>query len=229
MMDDILVLGATKSEHDERLRAVLERLVVARVTLNRAKCAFSVREVSVLGYVVDASGIRPDPKKVQAIKEMATPATNPGMRRFLGIINYLARFVPNLAVISAPLCELLLRDREWCWGSAQQNAFDSLKELVSSAKSVANFDPKLPTVVSADASSFRLGAVLMQVQPDGQRQPVVFLSRSLTQVEQRYAQIEKEALVLTWAAERLEGYVKGLDFQFETGHKPLSHCSESLQ
>lgn len=96
-----------------------------------------------------------------------------------------------------------------------------MKEVISSADCVAKFNPRLPTLVSADASSFGIGAVLAQVQPDGQRRPVVYLSRSLTRTEQRYAQIEKEALALTWALERLECYLKGLDFQFETDHKPL--------
>lgn len=221
LMDDILVYGATKHEHDERLHAVLKRLVKAGVTLNRAKCSFCVTRVAFLGYVVDSSGIRPDPKKVHAINEMATPKSVADVRRFLGMINYLARFVSNLADVSAPLRSLLLKDREWHWGPPQQRAFEALKALITSAQCVAKFDPKLRTIVSADASSVGLGCVLMQVQPNGERRPVAYHSRSLTPTEQRYAQIEKEALALTWAAERLECFLIGLEFQFETDHKPL--------
>lgn len=221
LMDDVLVYGATKHEHDERLHEVLKRLVAAGVTLNRAKCSFCVTTVAFLGYVVDASGIRPDPKKVRAINEMPTPSSVDDVRRFLGMINYLARFMSNLADVSAPLRSLLVKDREWHWGPPQKKSFECLKQLVTSAQCIAKFDPKLRTIVSADASSFGLGCVLMQVQSDGERRPVAYHSRSLTPTEQRYAQIEKEALALTWAAERLEGFLIGLEFQFETDHKPL--------
>ena len=82
-------------------------------------------------------------------------------------------------------------------------------------------DPGYETVVSADASSFGLGAVLMQRHPGGERKPVAYISRSMSTTEQRYAQIEKEALAFTWACERFSTYQTGLKFHIETDHKPL--------
>ena len=98
---------------------------------------------------------------------------------------------------------------------------------------LALFDPNRETILSADASSFRLGAVLLQRQPSGELQPIAFISRSMTPTEQRYAQIEKEALAFTWACERLSDYLVGLPFHIHTDHKPLvplfsTKCLEEL-
>lgn len=107
------------------------------------------------------------------------------------------------------------------WGPAQEAALSAIKDSICSAECMAKYDPTLPTVLSADASSFGLGSVLSQVQKNGDRRPIAFASRSLTSAETRYAQIEKEALALTWAAERFDEYLRGLDAVFENDHKPL--------
>ena len=86
---------------------------------------------------------------------------------------------------------------------------------------LALFDPSLNTVVSSDASSFGLGAVLLQIQIDGFRRPVAYISCAMTNTEQRYAQIEKEPLALTWACEQFSDYLIGMVFHCETDHKPL--------
>ena len=93
--------------------------------------------------------------------------------------------------------------------------------MLTTSPVLALFDPNLQTVVSADASSFGLGAVLLQRQAEGEMKPVAYISRSMTTTEQRYAQIEKEALALTWACERFSDYLIGLDFHIQTDHKPL--------
>ena len=93
--------------------------------------------------------------------------------------------------------------------------------MLSTSPILALFDPQLDTVVSADASSFGLGAVLLQRQPEGQMKSVAYISRSITPTEQRYAQTEKEALALTWAYERFSDYLIGFVFHIQTDHKSL--------
>ena len=208
LMDDILVHGSTREEHDARLRDVLNRLQTAGMTLNESKCQFAKTSLTFLGHVVGKSGISPDPEKVKAITEFPTPTNVGDVRRYLGMVNHLAKFVPNLAEITQPLRELLEKNRLWTWNENQQRAFEKTKELLTLSPILTLFDPNLETVVAADASSFGLGAVLRQKNPDGQFKPVAYISRSLTPTEQRYAQIEKEALVFTWACERLSDYLK---------------------
>lgn len=221
LMDDVLVYGATREEHDNRLRAALQQLARSGVTLNPGKCQFGVTEVSFLGVILDKDGIRADPKKVKAIQLLPAPTDVSGLRRVLGMVNHVARFLPTLSQVTAPLRELLRKNNEWTWGLEQQRALDKVKQMITSERCLAKYDSSARTIVSADSSSHGLGAVLLQEQRDGELRAVAFASRSLTPTEQRYAQIEKEALALTWAAERFEEYLRGLEFVFQTDHKPL--------
>ncbi|XP_037505811.1 uncharacterized protein K02A2.6 [Rhipicephalus sanguineus] len=220
LMDDILVFGRDQAEHDGNLDTTLKKLASSGITLNRSKCAFSVKEVTFLGCVI-SKGIRPDPKKVEAIKCLPPPTDVAGVRRILGMVNHLARFLPNLAERTAALRVLLKKTSEWTWGPAQEKDFQNIKDLICSDQCLAKYHPEYPTTLSADASAYGLGAVLLQVQPDGNNRPVAFASRSLTPAETRYAQIEKEALALTWGAERFEEYLRGLTATFQTDHQPL--------
>lgn len=221
MMDDVLVFGSNQQEHDERLHRTLERLHKAGITLNKEKCQFSVKELSFLGFLVSKDGIRPDPAKVRAIADMKAPTSVAEVRRLLGLANHCSRFIPNLADKTAPLRQLLQKNTDWIWTDAQEKAMECLKKAICSDSCMAKYDPRYPTILSADASSYGLGAVLLQLQPNNEQRPVVFVSRALTPTEMRYAQIEKETLALTWAAERLESYLRGLHFTVETDHKPL--------
>ena len=221
LIDDILIHGMTQEEHDSRLHATLQRLEGAGITLNSDKCVFSKSEVKFAGYVINGNGIKSDPDKVKAIKEMPAPTSVSDVRRFLGMVNQQAKFVPHLAEKTSSMRDLLNKKNDFTWGIQQQKAFDDLKSDLSNTPTLAYYDPTRETTISADASSFGLGAVLMQKQADGTMKPVAYASRSMTSSEQRYAQIEKEALATTWACEKFSNYIIGKDITIETDHKPL--------
>jgi len=223
-LDYILVWGKDQEEHDRRLRQVLERLKAAGLTLNDAKCQFSITRIKFLGHIIDSDGVYPEEDKIKAIKNLPTPTDLPGVRRILGMVNYLGRLVPHLSQMCQSLNEMLKSDRVFLWGPPQEEVLSKIKKVLTEDPVLALFDVKKNTVVSADASSYGLGAVLLQVQDDGQPRPVCYASRSLSSAERRYAQAEREALTSTWACERFRDFVTGAHFDhfvIETDHKPL--------
>lgn len=219
-MDDVLMWGHSQEEHNARLLAVLQKMENAGVTLNLDKCALSQREVKFLGHIISDSGVQPDPAKTVAVQKMPEPSNISELRSFLGMVNQLGKCIPHLAEKDKPLRDLLSKKNCWFWGEAQVKAFQDLKKDLSSALVLALYDANKPIKVSADASSYGLGAVLLQQESDDWR-PVAYASQSLTPVEQRYAQVEKEALGLTWACERFRDFLIGQHFVMETDHKPL--------
>ena len=212
-MDDILVYAPDQVTHDQCLRE-------AGVTLNE-KCEFSKTSIKFLGHIIDANGIHVDPDKVQAIGKFPAPTNITELQRFMGMVNQLVKVIPSLADSNTPLCHLLHKDTAWVWDQPQQSVFEQIKELLISPPVLAHYDPKRPTVIAADASNTGIGAVLLQAQGDGSRQPVCFIPHSLSNTEKNYAVIEKEALAATWACERFSDYVLGLNFTVETDHTPL--------
>ena len=220
LMDDILIFAQNQKEHDVRLANTLKHLQEAGVTLNRDKCAFNRRSIKFLGHIIDEHGIRADPEKTSAISKMSTPKTITELRRFMGMVNQLGKFSSRIAQISQPLRACLSTKNAWAWGPDQDQAFEEVKKELTQPMVLALYDPTARTKIASDASSFGLGAVLMQQQEQEWR-PVAYASRALTETERHYAQIEKEALAVTWACEKFQTYLLGLNFTIETDHKPL--------
>ena len=157
IMDDILVHGKTQKEHDERLEAVLTRLIRARITLNPEKCEFSRKQLKFAGHSLSAQGIGPDPDKTAAIEKMERPQNVAELRRFLGMINHQQKFIENLSEKTMPLRDLLSSKNEWHWGQAQEESVSRLKKEMTQAPVLAHYSEK-ETIISADASSYGLGA-----------------------------------------------------------------------
>ena len=190
------------------------------VTLNLKKCEFNKSRIKFLGHIIDKDGIHVDPDKVEAVLKMDAPTDVSGLRCFLGMVQQLGKFIPNLSELTQPLRELLSAKRSWTWSSHQEEAFNKIKQELTNPTTLALYNPTAPTKVSADASSFGLGAVLLQ-QHEHNWKPVAFASRVMTDTEKNYAQIEKEALATTWACEKFSNYILGKTIKIESDHKPL--------
>ena len=137
------------------------------------------------------------------------------------MLNQLNKFSSHLAERTKPIRDLLSNKKQWYWGPNQEKAFLELKESLCTEKCLALFEPNKQMIVSADAYAYGLRAVLCQKHQNGSLRPIAYVSRTMTECEQRYAQIEKEALALTWACERLNQYLLGTRFLLETDHNPL--------
>ncbi|XP_055887318.1 uncharacterized protein K02A2.6-like [Biomphalaria glabrata] len=215
-MDEILIAGRTIEEHDDRLRQVLDIARRKGIKLKPSKCSLRVRQVKFVGHIITDSGIKPDDSKIEAIQSMPYPTDRKELERFLGMINYLGKFLQNLSEITAPLRELLKQDNEWIWVEQHQKAVDYLKSLITTAPVLAFYDVSQPVKLSVDASREGLRAVLMQNE-----RSVAYASSSLTDCEKRDAQIEKKMLAIVFRVERFHYYVYGRPIKVETDHKPL--------
>ena len=218
--DDIVVYGTTIQEHDTRLYAALQRARENNMTLNYDKCLFRVQDLIFLGDRLTNNGIQPDPNKVSAIIDMPAPESTTDLQRFLGMVNYVGKFIPNLSVKTTALRQLLHKDSAWCWNEAHQTELDELKQCLVKAPILQFFDPNKEIKLSTDASKSGIGAVLLQ-KVDDDWLPISYASRSMTSAEQRYAQIEKELLGVVYGCEQFHQYIYGMKTAIETDHKPL--------
>ena len=222
MMDDILIFAETQKDHDLRLKKVLERLKKFNVSLNKEKCDINKKQVSFLGHIISADGIVVDPNKVEAILNFPDPSDKAEVRRLIGMVQYVSKFMVHSADLLRPLTQLLKENTEFVWTDVHRQALIKIKKALTSSPVLKPFDLNKETRLSADASSFALGAVLEQRLNESEPfHPVTYISRSLLSAERGYAQIEKEALAISWACERLDMYLKGLQFTILTDHKPL--------
>lgn len=218
-IDDILIYSKTVDEHNKVLRVVLQRLKKEGVTLNKQKCIFGAKEIQFLSHRISEHGINILPERVSAIANFPTPKNKESLLHFLGIINYVGKFIPNKSYVLEPLNALLKSDVAFVWLEPQEQAFDKKKQLVQKAPTLAHYDYSKNIIVQADACTYGLGGVL--IQEDNGREVVAYASRTLNDSEKKYSQIEKEALALAFATERFKEYITGINITLETDHQPL--------
>lgn len=215
--DDIAVFGSDMKQHDERLQAVLDKIKASNLELNEEKCKYRQPSIKFLGHVFDKSGIHPDPDKLAAIEGLDKPTDVSSLRRFLGMVNYMQRYIPRISDLASPLNCLLRNDTEWIWGEPQENAVKSLIAQLKSSPGLKYYDPKSAVTLAADASTLGLGAALIQKE-----NCISFASRSVSDTEKNYSNIERELLSLVWGCEKFDQYLRGLQsFELLTDHMPL--------
>ncbi|CAM4569383.1 unnamed protein product [Caretta caretta] len=223
-IDDICVFSQTWEDHVSQVRQVLDRLQGAGLTVKAEKCKVGMAEVSYLGHRVGSGRLKPEPAKVEVIRDWPAPHTKKQVQAFIGMAGYYRRFVPHFSAIATPITELCKKGKpdKVVWTEQCQEAFRALKEALGSGPVLANPDFDKAFVVFTDASDTGLGAVLMQEDEKGERHPIVYLSKKLLPREQHYAAIEKECLAMVWALKKLEPYLFGRHFTVYTDPSPLT-------
>eukprot|EP01137_Pigoraptor_chileana_P002236 Opistho-2@2269 len=222
-IDDIGLGSKSYAWHVEELLEVLAALRERNVFLRIAKCQFFKSEVIALGRQVSAAGVTVPESAMQGIRDLAVPKGRDDVRSAYQALTWWARFVPNFAIIGAPISDLLKSERRFKWGPDQQAAYDALKEAICSAKPVLPPDYTHPMVLTTDASRVGVGAVLYRTD-DGDRRVVACASAKWSAAEANYRHTgELEALGIVWGALKFETYLSGVSHPFvvETDHQPL--------
>ncbi|XP_055633299.1 uncharacterized protein K02A2.6-like [Toxorhynchites rutilus septentrionalis] len=147
-LDDIMIAGRTKEEHDRSLHEVLERIKTYGFHLRIEKCRFGLSQIKFLGHIIDKGGLRPDPAKTTAISQMPAPMNVSQLRSYLGAINYYGRFVKQMKELRAPMDYLLKQNVNWEWTASCQKSFDKFKTLHTSDLLLTHFDPNKEIILA---------------------------------------------------------------------------------
>ncbi|GBM17592.1 Transposon Tf2-9 polyprotein [Araneus ventricosus] len=151
---------------------------------------------------------------------MSKPGDRQSLHRYLRMINYLSKFLPNLSTLIAPLRDLIKNNTVWLWDPSYDKIFDRVKEQIAKSRVLAFFDPRVESEIVVDAFPFGLGAVLQRGKP------IAFTSSTLTLAQRNYAHIEKELLAVVYGCHKFHQYVYGTKFKIYSDHKPLIAMSK---
>lgn len=185
IVDDVAGVGETEEEHDRHLIQLIETAKKEGLVFNSSKCTIKTDKISFYGSLYTAEGNKPDPSKVEDIHNVPTPQDKEDLHRFIGMMNYLAPYIPNFSKKSEPLRVLLKKDVPFVWMDDHQRIFYDLKKTIEAEECLKYYDPQKPTVLEVDASMKCLGACLLQ-----DKQPVAFASNSLSDAQMNSSNIE---------------------------------------
>ena len=224
-LDDVIVWGKDEEEHLRNLRKVFERFREAGVTLRADKCTFMAPSVKYLGHVFEEGGYRPDPDKVKSLEMLKSPEDVKGVKRVLGMLSFYRRFLPNMAVVAAPMTELLKKDVEFQWTNACEESLRTLLGLLMRKTMLAFPDFSQPFILTTDACQLGLGSVLAQ-EKDGQQVPISFASRVSRGAESNWCARELETLSLVWSIDHFREFLYGKAFVLQSDHHSLQWLLE---
>ncbi|BHF76758.1 hypothetical protein SprV_0501985700 [Sparganum proliferum] len=226
-IDDLLVASRNAEEHKEHLALLFDRLDQFGVVINPSKCVLGVPSLDFLGHHVDAQGLPPLSSKVEAIRDFPPPTSKRQLQRFLGMVNFHRRFLPNCADLMLPLTNLLSGPK----GPLELRghaltAFERIKTSLADATLLTYPAPEAPLSLMVDASTVAVGAVLQKHTNDSTR-PLAFFSKKLSPAETRYSTFGRELLAIYLAVKHFRHFLEGRDFTIFTDHKPLTFSIRS--
>ncbi|BHF72212.1 hypothetical protein SprV_0401527600 [Sparganum proliferum] len=226
-IDDLLVASRNEEEHKEHLALVFDRLDKFGVVVNPSKCVSGVPSLEFLGHQVDSEGLRPLPSKVEAVRNFPPPTSKRQLQRFLGMVNFYRRFLPNCADLMLPLTNMLSGPKGplKLTGDAL-TAFERIKNSPVDATFLTHPAPEAQLSLMVDASTVAVSAVLQQ-HLAGSTRPLAFFSKKLLPAETRYSTFGRELLAIYLAVKHFRHFLEGRDFTIFTDHKPLTFAMHS--
>ena len=220
-LDDVLVFSHSPEEHLEHLEVIFKILSDNGLVVNRPKCVLGQTSLEFLGYGVDEHGVTPLEDRVQAIKEIAPPTTVKELQRFLGMINYYRRFVPQAAQHLYYLFEALKgKPKSLKWTKDCDASFVAIKEALAASVMLRHPRPDAPLAITSDASELAMGAVIEQRGPDGW-EPLSFFSAKLLPNQQLWPPFDRELLAAFRSIRHFRHMVEGRCFTLYTDHQSL--------
>lgn len=215
-MDDVLIATETVSEHLNILQEVFQLAKKYNLKFRLDKCYFLYNEITYLGYLINESGIRPSISNVESVLNYPLPKNIKEVHRFVSLASYFRRFIPNFANQAKSLYDLLKKNVVFKFGKDEFEAFEKLKQYLSSCPILSIYSPDLETELHCDASSHGFGAILLQKQRDGIFKPVSYFSHRTSPTESNYHSFELETLSAIYAIKRFHVYLLGIPFKIVT-------------
>jgi len=219
-LDDIIIFAKTFDEHLLRLEQVFGRLRWAGLKLRLDKCSLLRRRVSFLGHIVSKDGIEVQNDKVTAVQTWPVPHNLGDLRSFVGLCSYYRRFIAGFADVSAPLHALTRKHARFTWGTAQNSAFEQLKQKLTTSPVLGMPTHDGTYYLDTDASDIGLGAVLSQDQ-DGTEKVIAYASRTLDRAERNYCVTRRELLAVVFGLKTYKQFLLGRHFIIRTDHSAL--------
>ena len=219
-LDDVVVLGRSFSDHIGHLRQVLQRFNDYQLKLKPRKCVLFQRKVEFLGRDIDQNGMQLKDEHVKAVRDWPVPQNTKQVEQFLGLVNYHRAFIKDHALVAAPLYSITGKNK-FAWTVVQQQAFEDIKKLLTSAPVLALPNATDSFILDTDASNIAIGAELIQVQ-DGQERVVAYGSVSLSPEQRRYCVTRRELLAVVKFTRQYRHYLLGKPFLIRTDHSSLT-------
>jgi hypothetical protein len=221
-LDDIVLFSTDMATHLRDMEELFARLAEAGLKLKLSKCHLIQERIPFLGHVVSAKGIETDPAKVAAVTSIPAPTKTEELRRFLGMMGYFRKFIPDFAARVAPLNRILRRKAKLVWDTQATEAFDDLKTALISAPVLAFPDHNKPFIIRSDACGFAISAYLANEAEDGEAgPPIAYYSRAMTTAESNYTVMEQELLAVVAAVKEWRSYILGVQTTVMTDHNAL--------
>jgi hypothetical protein len=223
--DDLAFGSAEFEQYKNTLEVILSRCEALHLKINAKKSHLGPKKMSYLGYEVSPEGIKPDPERLEPLRNMPSPKNKDHLRSFLGMVQYFSRFIKDYGSLTEPFWSMLRLHEPFVWGPSQEQAFQTLKSCLLASPLLVHPDPTLPLTLRSDASVTGIGGVLYQMRGD-QEEVLSFISRRLTENEKRFCTIELECLAVIYALEKARPFIHG-PIKVVTDHSNLLFTKHS--